>query len=485
MFGFFNAYPHRSRGEEIKQNAAPTFTEAARLASNSLLEHEFIANDRVETVDSLGIVQFMQQTMNEWIAPEARSSARMVSLYLDNEPEPPSFLIAAQATLRDVVRIVHVSNPSDDALRGLQLDPATTFFPKLVAYVPSIKKGEEEEAGDKASRGKKGKHQHKPPMDQMSFHVVGFDTQMKASNIPLHYETSVLFLLEYIRIIDQERWDSFIENVFPVTTTHELSKAVLAKFGKLPSAGQTWMPKAEVAFDSHSLERACPSDASFCLLFFYDARDKTGSEREAIVEQARKGVERSAQAQGVRFTVIDGSCHSRVVEAFGGDPAMLPFVSAWSRFKNGYSTMKGTFSVDTILSFVKNVKRGSLTVQKPATDPFTVFTDVKDCEIVEENSEGEDDLLKEMLEEAEKEVRQKELARKSAEEEAKRLKEQRENELKAQREKMNRIAEEERLARKKAQQDLDEERLAKKKEQQKLDEERLAAKKAEETKQEL
>lgn len=437
--------------------------DAAAFAQAHLLSQRL---DQIDEVDGNSIGDYFVQSAALWKDSGKWNEEKMVFVYVSGEDESssqvPHYLQAAAFATKKFAKFVHLTWPySDDNLRSIHLQPSKVVTPFLVAYVPNLAKEreaiaeEEQELADLAKEAAKDRRKKKPSSSSSSssssknrgvnFHIIPFETN---PNQPrgMNFDFVTEYAIAMLQSLDKARWESTVLYELPKSgTPHNIYLTLVKQVQDRKRKDGTMMPDIEVVSSQDEFDSVCDG-AQVCAMAF--ASNVT--QLLPVLLEAKRELERSASlAVGVRMVVVDGSCHYRVVDQFGGDASMLPSFALWNRKSNSIAWLRGTLGTESVLDLVKQFKHNRLGMQKLSPQTSSLLFE-SECAGADAGDEGEEDeLIKEMRLEAQREEEEKERRRLEAVEEAKRLKAQQEAEKKATKERMNQKASEERNKNKK------------------------------------
>ena len=114
----------------------------------------------------------------------------------------------------------------------------------------------------------------------------------------------------------------------------------------------------------------------------------------------------------IHFMAIDGLCQYELREMFGISEISLPNIAVYLPTKKKGARLVGTFNNDDIISFIEGILRGKL-----ETFDINKLTYVdRDCESIGRNSQDseDDEILQEILREAESGGEKKAFAQKGS-----------------------------------------------------------------------
>ncbi|KAH9249452.1 hypothetical protein BASA81_012814 [Batrachochytrium salamandrivorans] len=451
----------RFQVHSLWMDAPKTFAshaDAAAFAQSHLLSQRL---DHLDEVDGNSIGDYFVQSASLWKDSNKWNEEKMTFVYIsgeENSNQVPQYLQAAAFATKKFAKFVHLTWPySDEDLRSIHLQPSKVITPYLVAYVPNLTKEreaiaeEEQELADLAKeaakdrRKKKSQPVHQSKNRGVNFHIIPFETN---PNQPrgMNFDFVTEYAIAMLQSLDKSRWESTVLYELPKSgTPHNIYLTLVKQVQDRKRKDGTMMPDIEVVASQDEFDSVCDG-AQVCAMAF--ASNVT--QLLPILLEAKRELEKSSTlAVGVRMVVVDGSCHYRVVDQFGGDASMLPSFALWNRKSNSIAWLRGTLGTGSVLELVKQFKRNQLGMQKLTPQTSLLFE--KEC--VDINSGGEeeeeDELIKEMRLEAQREEEEKERRKLEAIQEAKRLKAQQEAEKKATKERMNQKANEERNKNKK------------------------------------
>eukprot|EP00938_MAST-03A_sp_MAST-3A-sp1_P007336 g7336.t1 len=162
--------------------------------------------------------------------------------------------------------------------------------------------------------------------------------------------------------------------------------------------------KEFVELTAENFQEACVKPC--VVAFLEDTTPDTAS-----IETLRKAHEKYKSV--FDFYYVNGACQHEFAKSFDIDTYMMPAVSLWARDKGKMVKMLGSYTEDTIRSFLRDVRRGKHVPVALESEPQSL---VKSCEIVAENVEEDDIDLDELLadirreEQMEKERQEEEVA---------------------------------------------------------------------------
>merc|ERR1711871_32853 len=192
---------------------------------------------------------------------------------------------------------------------------------------------------------------------------------------------------------------------------------------------------------SETWDTLCPKSNRICIVALVDGSDMSQVNVEAATETLE--LVKSKEKAMLAFSVVDATCLSEFSSGLGIDSARLPAVVALSRSRKKYTDHVGMFTDKSILTFVRQVKRGKKSLRQLPEGGDTLLE--KDCKKVhDENAQAiaaaaaldddgldMDDMMADILAEEKREAEEREA--RAAEEEKKRREEE-ESKKKAQEE---------------------------------------------------
>ena len=299
-------------------------------------------------IDTLpkSVVMGVEAMLDQYFV-SAIQTEKIATFYLSNDVNVPAALRSFAHTFKDDLNVVAISSPSKMVLERFSMQKAS--LPKFLGVVV-IPSSDENEPGN------------------VNFQLVSFGGDTTDFSELLQFGTTLAKTILPQVYPDRERNNKEEEEVV-------VSK-VEKYFGELTP---------------ENFKEACSKP---CVVAFLE--DTTN---ENAIKTFREVYEKKFKSM-FDFYYVNGACQHEFAKSFDIETYMMPSVSLWARDKNKFVKMIGSYSADSIGSFLREVRRGKHVPASFKTEPSSSL--VESCEV--ESVLEEDDIdLAELLADIKKE----------------------------------------------------------------------------------